>query len=486
MNTKRYNILLALFIVLFFALLALTETGVAGGEYNADVGTSHSVVGNLGMDASAAGLGWAVTGVDMGLAGLDYNPASGAEISGRSFHLAHLNWVLDSSVTRSALALPFWNAGVVNISLLHFDQGTVDEVLEDGLYTGERLGARDIQLAFGLARPWGPYVNVGLRLTSFHKTLGWERATGVMASVGLMTSVKGGVRVGAAILDFGPAVRFRETSDPSPLRMSIGASHVNDLKGKSSLLTTFNFVSPRDNYSSFGVGTEWRFADLFVLRGGYRRTMVEDGTPDADRFCYGFGVKLESFQMDYTFATKSDFDNTHRLSITFDFSPLSSQRGDDAIARTVYSKAVAFDSLLVAMDSDSLAANLKRLNPKPLPRLVVLQGLRFTEDNTGIDPISQPELDEIFIRLMSTPGVEGIEIQGHVDEPGTAAFKQQLSEDRAKVVRNYLVEMGYPLRQIAARGFGNTRPMVSGATLVGREANTRIEVHLIRRRPQGR
>ena len=75
MNERRQKWILALFIALFFFLLSLTEGEATGSELNGAVGSSHSTVAALGLDARAAALGWAVTAVDLGAAGQSFNPA---------------------------------------------------------------------------------------------------------------------------------------------------------------------------------------------------------------------------------------------------------------------------------------------------------------------------------------------------------------------------------------------------------------------------
>ena len=67
-----------------------------------------------------------------------------------------------------------------------------------------------------------------------------------------------------------------------------------------------------------------------------------------------------------------------------------------------------------------------------------------------------------------------IEIGGHTDSFGAEAANQALSEARAASVKEFLVQRGIPAENMIAVGFGETDPVASNDTPVGRAANRRI------------
>ncbi|MGD9808996.1 MAG: TolC family protein [Deferribacterales bacterium] len=71
-----------------------------------------------------------------------------------------------------------------------------------------------------------------------------------------------------------------------------------------------------------------------------------------------------------------------------------------------------------------------------------------------------------------------LEIIGHTDTSGRAAFNKKLSGERAKSVYNRLVALGVPAENIATYGKGETEPLHSNATREGRKLNRRIEFKL--------
>lgn len=471
MAERRQKWILGAFIALFFFLLSLTERQAEGAELDGAVGTSHSTDLALGIDARAAALGWAVTAVDLGAAGQSFNPASGALVRQRQLYLGHVDCVMDTSLSQGMALLPM-AVGTVSVGAMYFDQGTVDEVLDDGTYTGERLGARDMHLSLGLARRFGPGFSFGARFTVFQKTLGWERASGMQGSFGLLTDDMGGFRLGASVQGLGPSLRFREIEDPAPLRYRLGVAHNVKVGNQVEMQNSLDIVYPRDNYASFHVGTEWEYAELLALRAGYRRTLLEDGTAESDRFSFGAGFRLGDYRFDYAYAPKNDFDPVHRFSVNFSLSMPSfgSDLGDDTGAGDPLNLAAAADSTAEA-----------GLDYAPLPRVTVLKGITFDLNSSEVTEASGELLGEVFSRLLSTPRVEAVEIQGHTDNSGEEPFNRRLSLQRARAVREFFVEQGYSPEKLGVMGFGSSRPLVGNASPEGRAANRRIEIHVIRR-----
>jgi outer membrane protein OmpA-like peptidoglycan-associated protein len=470
MSERRQRFILALFIAIFLFLLGLTEREAEGAELDPAVGTSHSVVDALGLDARAAALGWAVTAVDMGAPGQNFNPASMALANGRQLYLGHVDWVLDTSLSQSLALVPMAGGNVVGLGLLYFDQGTVDEVLDDGSYTGERLGARDLHFSLGLGHRFASGVSVGARFTVFQKTLGWERAAGMMGDLGVLSDDLGGFRLGAAVQALGPPLRFREVEDPSPLRYRLGVAHAVDVGNDFRMQNSLDLVIPRDNYNSFHVGTEWEYHSLLALRAGYQRTLLDDGTPDSDRFSYGAGFRLGGYRFDYAYSPKDDFDPVHRFSVNFDLGAPAAPMPSAA------AQPVREPDALTEVDLDST----ETVGHDPLPRVTVLKGITFDLNSSEIAEASRPMLDEIIQRLVHTPKVEAVEIQGHTDNSGDPAFNKRLSLQRARAVRDYFALQGYPADKIGVMGFGDSRPIVGNDTAEGRAANRRIELHVIR------
>jgi len=104
----------------------------------------------------------------------------------------------------------------------------------------------------------------------------------------------------------------------------------------------------------------------------------------------------------------------------------------------------------------------------------------YPSGQSVLDAAGKADLDKLAALAQSTDGYL-IEIAGYASKTGTVAYNQQLSEDRAAAVANYLRNPGnVPLRRVVApAGYGSTHPDFSNDDPQGRELNRRVDVRLI-------
>ena len=87
-------------------------------------------------------------------------------------------------------------------------------------------------------------------------------------------------------------------------------------------------------------------------------------------------------------------------------------------------------------------------------------------------------MNEIAAILRDCAGIP-LEIQGHTDSQGREEMNQQLSQARAQSVLNALRARRVLVGGFEANGYGEATPIADNETEEGREANRRIEFHLI-------
>jgi outer membrane protein OmpA-like peptidoglycan-associated protein len=106
-----------------------------------------------------------------------------------------------------------------------------------------------------------------------------------------------------------------------------------------------------------------------------------------------------------------------------------------------------------------------------------LDNILFDFDRFELKPRYYSDLDEIAAILRQNPEAK-IEINGHTDNVGTAAYNQRLSEKRAGTVKNYLVRKGIEKDRLFPRGFGFMMNAAPNENEVGRALNRRVEIIL--------
>ncbi|AKJ08337.1 putative repeat protein (TIGR01451 family)/uncharacterized protein (TIGR03382 family) [Archangium gephyra] len=121
--------------------------------------------------------------------------------------------------------------------------------------------------------------------------------------------------------------------------------------------------------------------------------------------------------------------------------------------------------------------------PPPAPaKVVVEKGKLRTMDKVffatakdNVLPESQTILDQVAAVLESNPDIQKLRIEAHTDSAGKATYNKDLSQRRAKWVREYLVQKGIAPQRLTSEGFGMEKPIDTNATPEGRANNRRVE-----------
>jgi len=110
---------------------------------------------------------------------------------------------------------------------------------------------------------------------------------------------------------------------------------------------------------------------------------------------------------------------------------------------------------------------------------LVLVGVNFAFDKSDLLPESYTVLDKAVKLLNDNPNVN-VEIEGYTDYIGTAEYNQQLSEERAQTVKNYLASQGIAPDRLSTVGYGKGNPIANNETEEGRAMNRRIVFRIIK------
>jgi outer membrane protein OmpA-like peptidoglycan-associated protein len=104
----------------------------------------------------------------------------------------------------------------------------------------------------------------------------------------------------------------------------------------------------------------------------------------------------------------------------------------------------------------------------------VLAGVLFESNSATIQPASYERLDRVVEYLTHMRSAR-IRVAGHTDNVGNPRRNQQLSEQRAQAVREYIVSHGIAGDRVEAVGYGDAQPVAPNDTERGRAQNRRIE-----------
>jgi len=99
----------------------------------------------------------------------------------------------------------------------------------------------------------------------------------------------------------------------------------------------------------------------------------------------------------------------------------------------------------------------------------------FEFDSAELTTTDKQNLDVIIERLKANPDSK-VAIGGYADSTGNAAYNVDLSQRRAKAVKDYLVANGICAKRISTKGYGATDFIASNDTKEGRAQNRRAEL----------
>lgn len=109
--------------------------------------------------------------------------------------------------------------------------------------------------------------------------------------------------------------------------------------------------------------------------------------------------------------------------------------------------------------------------------IVNLSDVLFDTGRATLKPGAREKLSKLAGILLAYPGDYQIEIEGHTDSVGSDESNLNLSRGRAESVRDYMMQNGIKQeRVIAARGFGESKPVADNKTTAGRQVNRRVEI----------
>ncbi len=109
--------------------------------------------------------------------------------------------------------------------------------------------------------------------------------------------------------------------------------------------------------------------------------------------------------------------------------------------------------------------------------VITLPGnLFFASGKSELLPSAQAKMSQVAQVLVTTSPDATMQVEGHTDSQGAEKYNQQLSEQRAQTVREYLVSRGVAADRITSKGLGESQPIADNKSPEGRANNRRVEI----------
>jgi len=114
------------------------------------------------------------------------------------------------------------------------------------------------------------------------------------------------------------------------------------------------------------------------------------------------------------------------------------------------------------------------VSPLKVGMTYAIKNILFATNSSVLTEQSKFIVKEFSKFMLENPNID-IVIQGHTDDLGDAAKNVNLSEERSKSVKNYLISLGVEAARLEAKGYGATLPKAPNDSEVNRAINRRTD-----------
>ncbi|NOZ47359.1 MAG: OmpA family protein [Chlorobi bacterium] len=138
--------------------------------------------------------------------------------------------------------------------------------------------------------------------------------------------------------------------------------------------------------------------------------------------------------------------------------PIFNQLAHNYFARIIFNKRILGDTLVYNQD-------------------LIMNKVYFDFNKSELKPESYESLD-FLITLLNKNNWQELTLSGYTDSVGTEDYNYTLSLERAKSVRNYLIQKGIEVSKINYKGMGSRNPVSTFPGNYTRAMNRRVEIRI--------
>ena len=125
------------------------------------------------------------------------------------------------------------------------------------------------------------------------------------------------------------------------------------------------------------------------------------------------------------------------------------------------------------MQNDIAGAKIERVGEGI--KITFDSGILFETNSSILQSEAKININKLAVILKKYHDTN-ILVTGHTDFDGTLQYNQTLSEERAKSVSDYAKEQAINISRLSVIGLGETEPVASNETAVGKRLNRRVEI----------
>ncbi len=264
----------------------------------------------IGFGARQLGMGGATVANVKSSSSIFWNPAGLPGVDRSEIQLFHMTLFMDTRYDFASFAYPTLSLGTFGVGVGDLASGSFDRI-ENFVTIGE-FSSRQNLFMFGYGFPLFENLYTGMTVKGVYYDIAGFRDSGFGFDFGMIYKMSfiNGLSLGFKGTDIGgPSVKLNTVEQRYPMALRGGMSYESLLGGKHSLMLNFDFENTEKLGSDIYTGGEFGINQMLFLRAGYM----------GDKVTFGGGLAYKSFNIDYAFATMSDLESSHRISLSYAF-----------------------------------------------------------------------------------------------------------------------------------------------------------------------
>jgi hypothetical protein len=289
-----------------------------------------------------------------GIEGAFMNVAGLAFTRKTELMFTNTNWMKGSGISINAIGLSqrVGESSVLGLSVMSVDFGdlvTSTENVPEG--DGSTFSVNNLNIGLSYAKEFSNSIYGGMTVRMISESIFNAKASGVAFDAGIqyVSGERDQIHFGITLKNVGPPISFngdglsfqttldngtivtaeqRSATHEIPSLIQIGVGYDFVLAESHDLTATGAFVSNAFSRDNFGLGLEYSFKNMFILRGGYQVESGGDSNSNRTTFLTGLtaGVSLQApigknggaIGFDYTYRDTSPFDGVHSVGVRID------------------------------------------------------------------------------------------------------------------------------------------------------------------------
>ena len=338
-------------------LLGISKIAFAGNEDRAGQAGANELL--INPWARTAGWGGANIALVRGVEAMNLNVAGLGHNKGTEVVFAQTDWLRGSDIKISSfgVAQKVGESGSLGLSVMSMNFGDIERTTEaqpdGGLGT---FSPQFLTLGFSYAKEFSNSIYGGMTVHIISESINDVKSQGVAIDAGIQyvtgfNENKDNLRFGITLRNVGTPMKFdgeglafrndnataninvlqqqRAERFELPSLVAIGISYIYEINQDHRLTPALSFTSNSFIRDQFGVGVEYGFKQMFMLRAGYtfdkkdKFAIIDERISALMGFSGGLSVQVplgksgKTFGLDYGYRATETFDGTHTIGLRF-------------------------------------------------------------------------------------------------------------------------------------------------------------------------